>query len=63
MALGCAGNCDGDDAVTVDEIILLLNITHDRRDITACRSADSDGNGDTSAGAIIAAVNRALRGC
>jgi hypothetical protein len=59
----CIGDCGGDGAVTVDEIVLMVNIALGGEGLEGCLSADSDGDGGVSVDEIILAVNNALDGC
>lgn len=60
---GCAGDCDGDGAVSINELILAVNIALDSSPQVACANADADGNGVVAINDLIAAVNSALQGC
>lgn len=57
-ALACPGDCDGDGAVTVDELVAAVA---SRRD-AACPGLDVDGGG-VSPAEIVAAIGNALAGC
>jgi len=59
----CAGDCDRDGVVTVDEIVALVNIGLGTGDIAACPSADANADGAVTVDEILAGVNAALRGC
>ncbi len=59
----CAGDCNGDGEVTVDELLLLVNISLDAAAVTQCRAGDANGDGAIAVNEIIAAVNRGLAGC
>ena len=59
----CAGDCDGSGEVTVDEILLLVNVALGNMPLQACASADTDGSGVIEITEILAAVNHALFGC
>jgi hypothetical protein len=56
------GDCNGDGVVTIDELILGVNISLDNLPITACPAFDTDGSGGVSIDELIQAVNAALRG-
>ncbi len=60
---GCAGDCDGDGAVTVNEIILMVNIALGNLPLSACAGGDADQDGAITINEIIAAVINALDGC
>jgi hypothetical protein len=59
----CAGDCDNGGAVTVDEIIGLVNIALGTGELSGCSSGDGDRNGQITVDEILTAVNRALEGC
>jgi hypothetical protein len=59
----CLGDCNDDGQVTVDEIILLVNIALGTTDISECTAGDFDGGGEITVDEIVAAVNIALDGC
>src|SRR5262245_26549876 len=61
-AAGCAGDCNGDDSVTVDEITHCVRATlvGDHSADTCC---DGDRSGDLDVGDILTTVNKALAGC
>ncbi len=59
----CAGDCNGDAAVTVDEILLAVNIALENEPYPRCGAADVDADGTVGVNEIIAAVDRALAGC
>ncbi len=58
----CVGDCDGNGAVTVDEILVMVNIALGTVDISQCPAADPNGDGVT-VDEILAAVNAALSAC
>ena len=59
----CAGDCDADGVVAVNELISAVNIALGTADVSTCSACDSDGDGMVSIGELIAAVNKALNGC
>jgi plastocyanin len=62
-AQSCPGDCDGSGDVSVNELIVMVNIALGSAPVADCRAGDSDGNGEISIAEIIAAVNAALNGC
>jgi len=65
--VACAGDCDGDGIVTVNEIVELLNgalvaLTGGSGDFH-CPAADANCDGFITVDEIVAAVNNALNGC
>jgi cysteine-rich repeat protein len=62
MPTPCTGDCNGNDEVTVDELITMVNMALGSTAV-ACDSGDVNGNGEIMVDEIITAVNRALVGC
>ena len=62
-AVSCAGDCDGDGAVTISELILGVNIALGSQPVSACSAFDPTGNGTVEINELIAAVNNALNEC
>lgn len=62
-ALACTGDCNGDASVTVDEIIVGVNIALGGVSIASCAAFDRNGDGDVTVDEIVLAVNVALDGC
>lgn len=59
----CIGDCDGDGVVTVDEVLLAINIALGIRTVDACSAFDRDGNGLVTVDEILTGVSNALEGC
>jgi CSLREA domain-containing protein len=59
----CQGDCGNDGAVTVNEIITMVNIALGTANVSSCIAGDADGSGDITINEIIAAVNNALTAC
>jgi hypothetical protein len=59
----CVGDCNGDGQVTIDEIILGVNIALGASLIGNCLALDADLNGEATVDEIVSAVSNALRGC
>lgn len=59
----CVGDCDGSGEVTVNEIIVMVNIALGTQQLSACPVADPNGDGEVTVNEIIQAVNNALNGC
>ena len=59
----CAGDCDGGDSVTVDELLKGVNIALDSAEPSSCGAFDTNADGRVTVDEIIAAVNAALSGC
>ena len=62
-AESCVGDCDGDDAVTVAELIRGVNIALGTTSIDACPSFDGNGDGEVAVNELVVGVNAALDGC
>ncbi|MGH7786881.1 MAG: hypothetical protein ACRERC_08445 [Candidatus Binatia bacterium] len=60
---GCAGDCDGNGAVGVNELTRSLNIVLNGLPLTECDAADADGNGQIGITDLLAAVSSSLDGC
>src|SRR5262249_40249445 len=59
----CAGDCDGNGMVTINELVLLVNIALGSEPVSACPAGDIDHNGVIAINEIITAVNNALGMC
>jgi hypothetical protein len=59
----CAGDCSGDDTVTVEELVTLVNIVLENGALTDCPVGDADYDGAIAINDILLAVNNALSGC
>jgi hypothetical protein len=59
----CAGDCDGNAEVTIDELIRGVNIALGSAALDTCRAFDKNGDQAVTIDELILAVNRALNGC
>ncbi|MEO8603033.1 MAG: hypothetical protein ABI629_10705 [bacterium] len=59
----CAGDCNQNDAVGIDEVLLAVNFALGLRDAGECRILDTDHSSSVEIGELIAAVRTALDGC
>jgi hypothetical protein len=59
----CVGDCDASGDVTVDEIILCVNIALGKEPLSSCPVCDRDRSGDITVDELVAAVLNALNGC
>jgi hypothetical protein len=59
----CAGDCGGDGAVSIDELIKVVGIILGEQAGSACAAADANGDDAVAVSDAIAAVNAALGGC
>ena len=59
----CTGDCDASAAVTVDEILVGVNIALGQQAVTMCRAFDRDGSDDLTVDELVSGVDAALNGC
>ncbi len=59
----CAGDCSGDGEVTVNELVLGVNIALGNASIEQCSSFDVNSDAEVTVTELIGAVNSALNGC
>lgn len=59
----CAGDCNNDGTVAINELIIGVNIAQGSAEISACPSFDTSGDGTVAINELIGAVNNALNGC
>jgi hypothetical protein len=59
----CVGDCAGDGAVTVDELLTGVNIALGNVPLETCTAFDSNRDKQVTIDELLAAVNRALNGC
>jgi 6-phosphogluconolactonase (cycloisomerase 2 family) len=60
---GCAGDCDGDGRVAINELIAGVSIALGDQPLSQCAAFDTSGDGLVAIDEIIAAVDNALGGC
>jgi hypothetical protein len=63
FAAVCAGDCNSDGSVTVDELVTGVNIALGSTAPEQCPSLDTDGQGEVTVDELVRAVNNALTGC
>ena len=61
--ISCAGDCNGDGEVAINELIQGVNIALDNAAVSTCPAFDRDGDGQVVVSDLIAGVNSALGGC
>jgi CSLREA domain-containing protein len=61
--VACAGDCDGDGTVRVNELVTGVGIALGRGALAACAAMDGDGDETVRVNELVAAVGHALRGC
>jgi len=59
----CIGDCHDDLAVTVEELITMVNIALETAPVMTCRAGDVDGNQTITVDEIVLAVGNALEAC
>ena len=59
----CAGDCGADGEVTVNELIVGVNIALGTGTLAQCISFDANTDGEVTVNELIGAVNNALNGC
>ena len=62
-AQACPGDCDGDGDVSINELIIGVNIALGAQPVTACAAMDSNADGTVTVNELIRAVSMALNGC
>jgi len=63
LPLPCAGDCNSDRQVTIDELLRCVNIGLATSPVGTCPACDADNGGSVTVEEIIAGVNNALAGC
>jgi hypothetical protein len=61
--LPCIGDCDRDGVVTVDGLVLAVNIALGVSEVDDCPAIDGNADGEATVDELVAAVNAALEGC
>jgi cohesin domain-containing protein len=61
--LPCAGDCDGSGSVSVDDLLILVNIALGSAPATDCADGDGNADGEITIDDILTAVNHTLEGC
>jgi hypothetical protein len=59
----CTGDCDGSGGVTINELILAVNIALGDAPVSECSAIDRNGDGSVTIDELVAAVDSALDGC
>ncbi len=59
----CVGDCDWNTQVTVDEVVLGINIALGTTPLAACEMFDDTGDGTVTVDTLVRGVNNALNGC
>jgi hypothetical protein len=59
----CVGDCDGNDRITVDELVRGVNISLERTALATCADFDRDGNQRVTVDELVVGVGGLLAGC
>ncbi len=59
----CAGDCNGNCEVTIDELITMVNVALETFPVTRCVAGDANNDQTITINELILAVNRSLNGC
>jgi hypothetical protein len=59
----CGGDCDGDHAIAINELVRAVGFVLDAGTAPGCPLADIDGDGRVAVNDVVAGVTRALEGC
>ena len=59
----CGGDCGDDGEVTVNELLLMVNVALGQAQVSECGAGDRDQNGAITIDEILVAVSHALNGC
>ena len=59
----CVGDCNGDGQVTVNELVVMVNIVLEQMPLIACTPGDASRDGVIAVNEIVAGVDNALRRC
>ncbi len=59
----CMGDCVGDGLVTVDELVMMVNVALGNMEVSECDVGDGNEDGEITVDEIVTAVNHALNGC
>jgi hypothetical protein len=62
-AAPCPGDCDGDDVVTVDEVLVCVGISLGRASLQDCPEIDVNGDGAATIDEVLMSVGAVLNGC
>ncbi len=62
-AQDCVGDCNGDDEVAVNELIVGVNIALGNQEVTSCEAFDANDDGEVTISELIQGVSNALNQC
>lgn len=61
--VGCNGDCGGNGLVSIDELLVAVNIALSRQPLSACPSLDRNASGEVTIDELILAVVNAQTDC
>ncbi len=59
----CVGDCNSDERVTVDELVLGVNVALGSANVSTCTLLDANADDRVSVNELVAAVDKSLGGC
>ncbi len=59
----CVGDCNGNSEVTVNELIVGVNIALETQTVDKCPALDVNDDGAVTVNELVQGVNNALEGC
>jgi outer membrane protein assembly factor BamB len=62
-SFACAGDCNGDGTVTIDELLRAVRIALNDASVDTCDAADNNLDGKVTVDDLVLAVGKALQGC
>ena len=63
LMAACAGDCDGDGSVAINELVRAVGIALGGTPLGQCATADANGDGNVTIAELVGAVGVALGGC
>lgn len=63
LAVPCVGDCSDDGTITVDEILIGVNVALGLAPMASCPQFDTDASGTLTVDELVSSVDAALRGC
>jgi CSLREA domain-containing protein len=61
--IACVGDCNDDSAVTVDDLLVMVNVALGARPLSACPAGDGNGDHEIAIDDLLIAVRNATNGC
>jgi len=63
VSAACVGDCDANGTVTIDDLVVMVNVALGAGQISSCAAGDQNADGQITIDEIIAAVDNAQNGC